>query len=358
MRFHEVRFLEEQYGRQVYGSSGSLGFQTIVRRVPGGADKTSSNWDNGLRRYQAEAVSIEQEEFEKIISFFMARKGKHIRFRLHDVSDYFGTNELIGIGDGTTYIFQLKKHYHLSSIQYPILAVDTGFDKIVCRTIDLLTLSDAGNYFKVTDSTGNDGFYKAASVGSASYSIAGVNQTTDTFTITGDFTAEFRVNQSITVTGSTGNDGTYKIRSIALNTGNTEIRVQSGIPHATADGDIEANTSIITTPILPHMTADGYVNLYPIRDIKKPVEGNWKSDPTKAGVHITVNGVAQTENTDYFVDYETGEVIFATAPLKGYRILASFEFDVPVRFDTDNIRWEAQQYQWFDFSIPIVEERL
>jgi uncharacterized protein (TIGR02217 family) len=37
------------------------------------------------------------------------------------------------------------------------------------------------------------------------------------------------------------------------------------------------------------------------------------------------------------VDTTTGLVIFSTAPAVGIEVTADFEFDVPVRFDTDHI---------------------
>lgn len=62
------------------------------------------------------------------------------------------------------------------------------------------------------------------------------------------------------------------------------------------------------------------------RIIRKPVSGT---------VKIAVNGVAQTEG--WAVDTATGIVTFDVAPADGDPITAGFEFDVPVRFDTDQL---------------------
>ncbi|MBB76533.1 MAG: hypothetical protein CMJ75_18670 [Planctomycetaceae bacterium] len=61
-----------------------------------------------------------------------------------------------------------------------------------------------------------------------------------------------------------------------------------------------------------------------IRNIFKPVTGT---------VEVWVNGAAQTEGVDFTVNTETGIVTFSSAPSGGANITASFEFDVPVRFD-------------------------
>lgn len=60
------------------------------------------------------------------------------------------------------------------------------------------------------------------------------------------------------------------------------------------------------------------------RPIRKPVPGT---------VRIGVNAVEQFSG--WSVDTATGVVTFATAPAAGAVITAGFEFDVPVRFDTD-----------------------
>lgn len=69
--------------------------------------------------------------------------------------------------------------------------------------------------------------------------------------------------------------------------------------------------------------------------------------PVRETVKLFLNGEMLVEEikenlTDqsgqYFaVDYETGVVILASAPAVGTSIEASFEFDVPVRFDSDKL---------------------
>lgn len=67
-----------------------------------------------------------------------------------------------------------------------------------------------------------------------------------------------------------------------------------------------------------------------VRNIRKPV--------VSAGVIIEVDiaGVL-TEGVDYTIDYTTGIVTFTSAPLNTRAIRAGYEFDVPVRFDTDDL---------------------
>jgi uncharacterized protein (TIGR02217 family) len=88
------------------------------------------------------------------------------------------------------------------------------------------------------------------------------------------------------------------------------------------------------------------------RDIKKPVAGT---------VLIAVAGATQVSGTVYIVDYTTGVVTFLAGhiPASGAAITAGFEFDVPVRFDSDKLEINIQGVHHGAIpSIPIVEIRL
>lgn len=83
-----------------------------------------------------------------------------------------------------------------------------------------------------------------------------------------------------------------------------------------------------------------------VRVISKPVEGS---------VAVRVNGSVVGVSS---VNYETGMVTLAGAPASGAAITADFAFDVPVRFDTDQLSATLENYgvrSWLD--IPLVEVR-
>jgi len=59
------------------------------------------------------------------------------------------------------------------------------------------------------------------------------------------------------------------------------------------------------------------------------------------------------------IDTATGLVTFTTAPANGVLINADFQFDVPVRFDTDSLAARTDSPGLFIWeSIPIVEIRI
>lgn len=88
------------------------------------------------------------------------------------------------------------------------------------------------------------------------------------------------------------------------------------------------------------------------RTIAKPVAGS---------VRIAVNGVEKTPDTEFSADPATGLVAFtfSAIPAPGAAVTAGFEFDVPVRFDTDRLDIRLSDFLAGDIpSIPLVEVRL
>jgi uncharacterized protein (TIGR02217 family) len=83
------------------------------------------------------------------------------------------------------------------------------------------------------------------------------------------------------------------------------------------------------------------------RIITKPVSGT---------VKIYLGGVLQSAGVT--INHGTGLVVFASAPAEDVAVHADFEFDVPVRFDTDRLASTLDGYgvhSWLD--IPLIEVR-
>jgi uncharacterized protein (TIGR02217 family) len=61
----------------------------------------------------------------------------------------------------------------------------------------------------------------------------------------------------------------------------------------------------------------------------------------------------------FTVDETTGVITFAEPPGAGARVTTGFEFDVPVRFDTDRLQISIAGFQAGEVpSVPVVEVRL
>lgn len=200
-----MSFLETQFPADIsYGAIGGPTYSTDIVTMFSGHEQRNSNWKNARAKYNiATGVKIEAQ-WQTLISFFRACKGKAIGFRFKDWSDYQVKNQEIGIGDGVKTAFQLVKTY-------------TNSDVVV------------------------------------------------------------------------------------------------------------------------------------IREIKKPVEGTVKIH-TNNNLRVTVN---------YSVDHTTGIITFEEAPAKGTIIRANFEFDVPVRFDTDELQLSLDNFNSGSWnSISLVEIRI
>lgn len=85
------------------------------------------------------------------------------------------------------------------------------------------------------------------------------------------------------------------------------------------------------------------------RPIKKPVTGT---------VRIAVNGTEKTVGTQVLVDTATGIATFQGGhiPASSASVTAGFEFNVPVRFDTDMLDISLKAFKAGDIpSIPLIE---
>jgi uncharacterized protein (TIGR02217 family) len=86
------------------------------------------------------------------------------------------------------------------------------------------------------------------------------------------------------------------------------------------------------------------------RPIAKPVAGT---------VRAGVGGDPLTEGVHYGVDTATGLVTFVDAPPEAAEVTAGFEFDVPVRFDTDRIQTSVANFAAGEVpNVPVVEVRV
>ena len=85
-----------------------------------------------------------------------------------------------------------------------------------------------------------------------------------------------------------------------------------------------------------------------VRKIRKPVAGT---------VRVYLDGAEQTDGCS--VNYTTGIVTFAATPDTEVIITADYEFDVPVRFDTDHCPLSIKEWDIYSWdNIPLVEIRV
>lgn len=80
-------------------------------------------------------------------------------------------------------------------------------------------------------------------------------------------------------------------------------------------------------------------------------------NPRAFSARVAFDGVEQDQNS-FFVDDQNGTIIFLDAPADGVTVTCGFEFDIPVRFDSDYVPIQLKLYDLGSVpNIPIVEVR-
>jgi uncharacterized protein (TIGR02217 family) len=116
MAFHEIRFP----ANISFGSQGGPERLTEVVTLANGFEERNTPWEHSRRHYDAGFGLRSLDDVDSLLAFFEARRGRLHAFRWKDWSDYKsgGSNavltdidQLIGVGDGVTTAFQIKKTY-------------------------------------------------------------------------------------------------------------------------------------------------------------------------------------------------------------------------------------------------------
>ena len=87
------------------------GFSTAILTSAGGREARNAAWAEARTTYDVGPGIRSAEDIAALLGFFRARMGPARGFRLRDPFDSIGTDEAIGIGDGTTRRFALARHY-------------------------------------------------------------------------------------------------------------------------------------------------------------------------------------------------------------------------------------------------------
>ena len=121
-------------------------------------------------------------------------------------------------------------------------------------------------------------------------------------------------------------------------------------------GQPSANTAATDQPV---GTGNGVTTAFQLVKLYTSSAQSWTRTITKpvAGtVALALNGAPQI--TGWTINTITGVVTFAAAPALGVTITAGFEFDVPVRFDTDTLDVTLDFERLGSItSIPLIEVR-
>ncbi|MFC3180087.1 phage distal tail protein, Rcc01695 family [Cypionkella sinensis] len=123
MAFHEIRFP----ANVSFGSQGGPERLTEIVTLANGFEERNTPWEHSRRRYDAGFGLRSLEDVDALLAFFEARRARLHAFRWKDWSDFkscggnqaiAATDQLIGVGDGVTTAFALKKAYLSGTASY------------------------------------------------------------------------------------------------------------------------------------------------------------------------------------------------------------------------------------------------
>jgi uncharacterized protein (TIGR02217 family) len=157
MAFHEVRF---PLGI-AFGSSGGPERRTEVVTLGSGREERNSPWALSRRRFNAGFGVKSLDDIYAVTEFFEARHGRLHGFRWKDRTDFSSTSpsvpvspldQIIGAGDGTEAVFQLKKQYSSGGATY-VREINKPVENTVRLSVDGAVLVE-GDAFVIDYTSG------------------------------------------------------------------------------------------------------------------------------------------------------------------------------------------------------------
>ena len=300
-----IDFLEIRFPVGItYGPIGGPTFLTDVLVVGSGDEQRNARWTAGRAEYTVDTVLMKPVPMNDLIAFFRIVLGRKFGFRLKDHTDFKSVlftqptsalDQVIGTGDDITKIFQLIKTYTFMSFS----AVRT-INKPVAGTVKLAVATVVqveGVDFSVDLATGKITFLPTITVTGTDISAFEDSNTFSFIGASSDFSA-FQVGDRIEVAGFV-----------------SPTNNRSGLTFFTITAlDLDSNG-------IGEITLDGPT----VNEV--------------AGASITIN--------------------VHPAPDTGDSVTAGYEFDVPVRFDTDKLSLAIANFELHDWrQVTMIEVRV
>lgn len=297
MAFDNVR-LPEDIER---GARGGPAFRTSIVTLASGHEQrdgkwsqSKHSWDIGYGLLERDDGGISETYYFQIVEFFYARRGRLRGFRFKDWTDYQINDQEIATGDDSETQFQIVKRYSSGGITH-----ERTIRKPVAGTVSATSVTDlssGGSYAWELSGSGTDEYYLTAN-GGGQPPLS--NQP-----------SQLRKDGSNLPTGTVGSlseDEWAWADNDSLGFNTIYVRVTGGTdPDALSPGAIEA------------------------------------FEPPSA---TSVNTNA-------------GLITFDNAPPQDASVRVTCEFDVPVRFDVDQLEIEVELHNVAAVpNIPVVETR-
>jgi uncharacterized protein (TIGR02217 family) len=369
-----------------FNKPGGPGFNTDVAILESGFEQRNQYWDQSRGTWNIGYGVRELDKVTTVLDFFSAVKGRTHGFRYRDWNDYQSVrrtahfvrnttsafDQVISINTTTTDQFQLMKTYYVG-----FLATRRFIAKPVIGTVSIAIQgveipSSGWNLSYVPETQALEGHETIGRV------TLGANVQK---TITGLTLGATTIVETSAAHGLSINDSVHFSMTVG---GTTQIRGLRG--KVTAVGDSTHITVDINSTGFTAFTSGGTINtqrqsvssILSITAISKHVRalvttsGAHNLVPGDVGVFASIGGMTQLNTVEAIV-VETpspttfrinkNSVLYTTYSGGGTftvaeRVTAGFEFDCPVRFDTDSIPMTFVAWEAAGVELPVIELRV
>ncbi len=377
MSFHEIRF-PDNISR---GAKGGPQRRTQIVALASGDEERNASWGNSRRAYDAAYGIRRADDLAAVVAFFEARNGRLHGFRWKDWADYksslpsqpiTGFDQPLGLADGTTSVFQLVKEYRSGAQTWvrPITKPVAG-TVVINGTIpegpELVEswddMQDNATWFNsgtlgAPSSESYGGFTRAYLLGTTGIglrrNLGGPPGYLGSPVVPGTV---YRV-KAWMKEGTTTNP-VVLVRSPLYDSG---IRGSYASPSAFQTDSGCAVISNVTATNLGGTNWLWSFDMVPNAGVTKLFLCIGFYGAGDRNLTIYAGSIRTPEvtgpATGWTVDPTTGIVTFASPPVAGGVLTAGFEFDVPVRFDTDDLPVTLDLERLGSItSIPLIEVR-
>lgn len=365
---------------------GGPGFNTDVAILDSGFEQRNQNWDQQRGTWNIGYGVRELDKVTRVLEFFCAMLGRTHGFRYRDWNDFLSVrrtleytgdetsmlDQVISIDTTTTDHFQLMKTYYTGFLvtRRFIAKPVTGTITVAIQGVEIP--SNRYDLLYVPESLALEGHETTGRITLA----ANVQKTIIGLTLGATTIVETSAAHGLSI-----NDSVHFSTTVG---GTTQIRGRRGL--ITAVGDATHITVAINSTGFTAFTSGGTINTQrqaamfavSITAISKHVRalvtasGPHNLVVGDVGVLSSIGGMTELNGVEVAVvqvvtsttfRINVNSVLYATYTSGGTftvaeRVTAGFEFDVPVRFDTDSIPMTFIEWQAAGVELPVIELRV
>lgn len=139
------------------GAQGGPSFNTSIIELDSGFERRNSTWAQARASYDVGYGIQYKKDFEDVLAFFYARRGKAVGFRFRDWADYEMPAQVVRVGGtGETQVaFQLVKTYEDTGGKYDrIIRKPVSGTVVVTRNGMVLTVGPGVDQYTIDYNTG------------------------------------------------------------------------------------------------------------------------------------------------------------------------------------------------------------